>query len=93
MGNDVGVYFTKSWEIEDLPFFPQEDRAWLISYLTAKLKYQLGEIYSSYGAQIPSDAAPFSLNGTELKTEAQTTMEKLETELIQSSQKVLPFFG
>jgi len=91
--NCVNVYFTKSWEIHDLPYFPQEDRAWLINFLSERLKYTIGEIYAAMGDTLPGDQAQFNLNGTTMKTEAQAIMDKLEQELIASSQKVLPIFG
>ncbi len=92
-GSKIGVYFTKSWEVEDLVDLPDEDVNWFIRYLSAKLKYILGEIYSSYGDQIPGETATFGLNGSAMKTEAHEAIEKLEMELITSSQKTLPFYG
>lgn len=55
-------------------------RPWLLSYTIAKSKYILGESRSKYQS-IAGPGGGITLNGNELKQEAQQELETLETEL------------
>lgn len=56
-------------------------RPWVRDWATAEAKMILGHAYSKF-ASIVGPGGGTSLNGETLKTEAQTEMEKLETEIV-----------
>ena len=55
---------------------------WLRSYATASAKYMLGEARGKFPSGFPGPTGNVMLNGTELKTEAQAELEKLEKQLL-----------
>jgi len=55
---------------------------WLIAYATAKAKYILGEARDKFPGGFPGPNGTVTLNGSTLKQEAQTEIDKLEKELL-----------
>jgi hypothetical protein len=75
----VRVYVQKS---EDDLIIDPYTGPWLRSYATAKAKYMLGEARDKFPGGFPGPNGSVTLNGSALKNEAQTEIEKLEKELM-----------
>jgi hypothetical protein len=54
---------------------------WLIAYSAAKSKYMLGEARDKFPSGFPGPSGNVTLNGSTMKQEAQTEIDKLEKEL------------
>ena len=54
---------------------------WLAAYTLAQSKYMLGEARSKYTSGLPGAGGAIQLNGTELKSEAQAELEKLNEQI------------
>ena len=55
-------------------------RPWIRDYALAQCKMMLGEARSKFG-QLPGAQGGVTLNGADLKAEAQSSMERLEEEI------------
>ena len=91
-GRNAMITYTRSWDSQDLKFIPQHDRIWILKYLTEKLRFIEGEIYSAVGT-IPSATTTFTLDGEAIKTSAQTEIDKLLTELKNAGRTAIPFYA
>jgi len=54
---------------------------WLAAYTLSQSKYMLGEARSKYTSGLPGAGGAIQLNGTELKSEAQAELEKLNEQI------------
>lgn len=75
----VRVYSLKS---EDELIMDPYTGPWLRSYATALAKYALGEARDKFPGGFPGPNGSVTLNGSSLKQEAQTEIDKLETQLL-----------
>lgn len=77
---------------DDVLIEDRYSKPWIRDYAIAKSKYMLGQAYEKF-SQISGPQGGFTLNGASMKTEAQTSMEKLEEDILQyrDGQKGLGF--
>jgi hypothetical protein len=74
----VGVY---NYIPESILFKDVYASDWLAAYTLSQSKYMLGEARSKYTSGLPGAGGAIQLNGTELKAEAQSELEKLNEQI------------